>query len=139
MKKAGLILLFVLYYQLNALGQHGRAENGYYPPDYNGDTFTGEVTAVDDSTREVNMKYVDTKRGKAETFVGVINEGYTLKLKDGTTHELKPSNLRVGGHFKVYYKTNTRKVEGRKLKVNTIILIEGFPDATSRHSSFKAF
>jgi hypothetical protein len=139
MKKTSLMLLFILCYQVNTFGQHGTAGNGYYPSDYHGDTFTGEVTAVDDSTREVTMKYVDTKRGKEETFVGFINEGYTLSFKDGTTRELKPSNLRVGGRFKVYYTTKTSQVEGRKVKVNTIILIEGFPDATRRYWFFKAF
>jgi hypothetical protein len=139
MKKISLVLLFLFYYQVNALGQHGRANSGYYSPDYFGDTFTGEVTAVDDSTREITLTYEDTKHARAETFVGVLNEGYTLKLKDGTTHELKPSILRVGGHLKVYYTTKIRKAEGRKVKVNTIIIIEGIPDATPRYSVFKAF
>ena len=139
MKTASLMLISVLCCQGYALGQYGRAESGYYPVDYNGDTFSGEVVSVDDSTREVSMRYVDTKHGKAENFVGVINEGYTLKLKDGTTHELKPSNLRVGGHFKVYYTTETRKVNGKKVKIHTIFLVDGFPDVIRRHAFFKAY
>jgi len=139
MRFASLMLLSVLCCQMSAFGQFGRAENGYHPPDYNGDTFTGEVVSVNDTTREVTMQYVDAKHGKTETFVGVINEGYTLKLKDGTTHELKPSNLRVGGHFKVYYTTKTKKVAGEKAKVHAIILVAGYPDATQRRSFFKAY
>jgi hypothetical protein len=102
--------------------QHGTAPNGYYPMGYSGDTWTGEVTSTNDATREVALIYADKK--KTETFVGVLQEGYKVKLKDGTLTELKVSTIPVGTRLRVYYMNKDRKVEGRKEKVHEILRID---------------
>jgi hypothetical protein len=35
--------------------QHGTAQNGYFPMGYAGDTWTGEVSAVNDASREITL------------------------------------------------------------------------------------
>src|SRR5215469_5014284 len=103
--------------------QHGAAENGYYPLQYAGDTFTGVVTAVDDASRSITLTYTNPTNAKTETLVASISEGYTAHWKDGTLHEVKPSDIPTGTRLKVYYMTTERKVEGKKVKTATIFLI----------------
>jgi hypothetical protein len=118
--------------------QYGTAENGYYPEGYYGQTFTGEVTSTNDETREVTLSFTNSKNGKAQLFIGVLEEGYSIKLKDGNLHEVKPSGMRPGGVIKVYYMPTTKKVGGQKTKINVIFLIEGYPNARERFAHFKA-
>jgi hypothetical protein len=92
------------------VAQHGTAESGYYPMDYGGSTFTGTVTATNNATREVTLSFTNPKNGKTETFIGVLREGYTVKLSNGILHEIKPSEMRLGARFKVYYQPETNKV-----------------------------
>ena len=90
--------------------------------------------------RELTLSYTNPKDGKTQTFVGVLAEGYSIDLKkDGNLHELKPSELKLGGFFKVYYLPSTRKIEGKKKTVNTIFLISRYPDARPHYYHFKAF
>jgi len=119
--------------------QYESAENGYYPSSYHGDTFTGTVVSTNSETREITLSYTNPKNGKTETFIGVLQEGYTLKFKDGTLHELKPSEMKVGKEFKVYYLCATKKVGGKKTTINTIFLIGGAPNARTQYSYFMAF
>jgi hypothetical protein len=108
---------------LPAVGQaqHGTAENGYYPMNYHGDTWTGVVSATNDETREITLTY--TRRDKTETFVGVLEVGHKVKSNDGSAHELKVSEIPLGTRLKVYYLERDRKIEGRKVKFNEIFRI----------------
>jgi len=117
--------------------QHGTAENGYYPPGYTGDTFTGVVTSADDASRSITLTYTNPKSGKTETLVGLISEGYTARWKDGTLHEVKPSDIPTSTRLKVYYMTTERKVEGKKVKSVTIIQIAGVPNVKGQYSTFQ--
>ncbi|HMD86799.1 MAG TPA: hypothetical protein VKO18_19085 [Terriglobia bacterium] len=120
--------------------QYGSAGEGYYPHNYYGQTFNGAVTSTNDATREVSLSFTNPKDGKTQTFVGVLTEGYSVELKeDGSLHELKPSQLRLGGYFKVYYMPTTRKVGGKKTTINIIFLIGGIPDARAHYLYFKSF
>jgi len=69
-----------------AWAQHGTAENGMFPPGYQGDTFTGVVTATDDTSREITLTYGNPKNHNAETLVAVLEDGYTARWKDGSMH-----------------------------------------------------
>jgi len=115
--------------------QHGTAENGYYPPGYTGDTFTGVVTSTDDASRSITLTYTNPKNGKKETLVGLIPEGYTARWKDATLHEVKPSDIPTGTRLKVYYMTTERKVEGKKVKSVTIFQIAGVPNVKAQYST----
>lgn len=108
-----------------AVGQHGAAEAGYYPMGYAGDTWTGEVTSTDDTTREITLTYL--RKDKVETFTGVLEKGYKVRMKDGSYHELKPSDLHLGTRTTVYYMAKTKKVEGRKIKFYEIFRIRFLP------------
>jgi hypothetical protein len=92
----------------------------------NGDTWTGEVTAIDDGKREITLSY--KKKDKEEIFIGVLEEGYSVKMKDGSMHELKVSEIPTGTRIKVYYMTKTKKdASGAKIKFNQIIKIRFLP------------
>jgi hypothetical protein len=116
--------------------QHGTAESGYYPPSYGGDTFSGTVTKVDDTLREVTLNYADS-HNKTETFVGVVANNYITRWKDGTEHALKPSDLTLGTKLKVYYMAKEVKVDGKKTKVNTIFQIKEAPNLARQYSTFQ--
>lgn len=111
-----LCLLFVL--AVGARAQHGSAPNGYYPPGYSGDTWTGTVTATDDASREITLTY--TRGDKTETFTGVLQPGFKAKRKDGSTMEVKPSDFRNGTRLMVFYTQKTRKDGDKKIKYNEI-------------------
>jgi hypothetical protein len=53
-------------------------------------------------------------------------------LKDGSLHELKPSEIAPGTRLTVYYKTETKHVDGKKVKINTIFQLKVVPDRAKR-------
>lgn len=114
--------LFVIVGHVPLWGQHGTAEAGYYPMGFVGDTWTGVVTAVNDDTREITLTY--TKSNRTQTFVGVLVEGYKVKLRDGSVRELKVSQIPIGSRIKVYYMPRQRKSEGKKVRYYGIFRIE---------------
>jgi hypothetical protein len=118
MSKIMALISFSLLLPLFAQAQQGSAEPGYYPMGFNGDTWTGVVSSTNDETREITLTY--TKHDKTQTFVGVLKEGYMLKLKDGTPHAVKVSEIPMGMRLKVYYMPRERKVDGRKVRYNEI-------------------
>jgi hypothetical protein len=121
-------LLFLMARNIQA--QHGTAESGYYPFGYAGDTFTGAVAAVDDGSREITLAYKGSK--ESEMFVGVLQQGYTIKRKDGTVVDVRPSMLRIGSRIRVYYMAKHRKVNGRNEKFYEIFNFELLPAEISR-------
>jgi len=126
MNKLLLAPILIVFCLPNAHAQKGSAEPDYYPMGYNGDTWTGEVTATDDGKREITLGY--KKKDKEETFIGVLEEGYSVKMKDGSMHELKVSEIPTGTRIKVYYMTKTKKdASGAKIKFNQIIKIRFLP------------
>jgi hypothetical protein len=122
------LFLFIAVGRVQA--QHGTAEGGYFPPAYAGDTWTGEVSAVDDVSREITLVYKG--KSKNETFVGVLQQGYTIKRKDGSTEAVKPSMIRIGARMRVYYMAKDRKVNGRKEKFYEIFGFDLLPPEGSR-------
>ena len=126
MNKLLIAAILIVFCIANAYAQKGAAEPDYYPMGYNGDTWTGEVTATDDSKREITLSY--KKKDKEETFVGALEEGYAVKMKDGSMRELKVSEIPTGTRIKVYYITKTKKdASGAKTKFNQIIKIRFLP------------
>ena len=122
-----MVLTFCLLLMVESLkAQHGTASNGYFPMGYSGDTWTGEVSALDEAKREITLVYKG-KKGD-ETFVGVLQQGYQVKLKDGKAAELKLGMIPLGTRLTVYYMTKNRKVDGRKEKFYEIFRME-FPQS----------
>jgi hypothetical protein len=87
-----------------------------------GDAWTGEVVSTNDRTREITIKYED--KGKPETFVGVLAEGYKIKMKDGSSRELKVSEIPPGTRIRVFAKTKEQDMGGRKARVKLISRID---------------
>jgi len=120
-KRAVLAALFSMTLCSAVFGQHGTAPDGYYPAGYSGDTWTGEVVSTDDKTREITITSITGK--KSETFTGVLRDNYQVKMKDGSSKELKPSDIPKGAHIVVFYQPKTRKVDGNKAKYYEIFQI----------------
>lgn len=70
-----------------------------------GDMWTGVVESANEATREITIVNPDKK---TETFVGVLQDGYQVKLKDGTARELKVSELKPGLRIRVFYKSKDK-------------------------------
>lgn len=68
-----------------------------------GDAWTGQVVSASETTREITLRADD--KTKNETFVGVLEEGYKLKLTNGGERELRVSELTPGMRVRVFYKT----------------------------------
>ncbi len=120
-----LFYLVMLATAAGAAAQHGTAPPGYYPIGYAADTWTGEVTATNDTTREITLTY--TKGQKVETFTGVLEEGYKVKMKDGSMHELRPSEIPNGSRIQVLYMKKTRKAGDKKMDYSSIFQIKFLP------------
>jgi hypothetical protein len=127
MKTTLLTISTMLFVFSISFAQHGTAGSGYYPIGFDGDTWTGEVSAVSDATREIILVYRDVKHNKTQKFVAELPPGYKVHPKDGEPRELKPSDIPIGTRVVIYYEEKTRKVEGKKVKYNEIIQISKAP------------
>jgi hypothetical protein len=82
-----------------------------------GDTWTGVVESVNETTREITIVHPEKK---TERFTGVLIEGFQLPMLDGTKRELKMSDVKPGQRVRAFYKSKTDVVAGQKTKVNVI-------------------
>jgi opacity protein-like surface antigen len=103
-----------------AAAQKVSSETGYYPAGYHGDAWAGEVTSVNEDTREFTL--TSTKKDKTKTFVGVLSKGYRIRMKNGSSYKLKMSDL-SGLYIKAYYIEREKKENGQKVKWNEVIQI----------------
>ena len=118
-----LFLILLLAVAGSANAQHGSAGNGYFPPGYAGDTWTGNVTATDDATRTITLTY--SSKNKTETFTGTLKDTCCkVKMANGTTQELKVSEISPGRRMMVYYIPTTAKVDSKKSTVNEIFKVD---------------
>ncbi len=100
--------------------QKGTAPQGFYPGNYHGDTFSGEVIKVDDA-KTLTLQYVQGT--KTETFVGTIEAPCKGPTK-ANSHELKElslSSIPVGTVLTAFYNSEKKK-EGDTKKVENVIL-----------------
>jgi hypothetical protein len=130
-------LIGLLFITATASAQHATAPNGYYPDGFSGDTWTGVVSNVNETTGEFTLTY--TKGNKTETFVGVPEEGYLVAPKDGPVRPLKLSDIHVGRTVTVFYMPVTKKVDGKKVTVNTVFNINSIPNNKVGKKQFRAF
>jgi hypothetical protein len=110
MKKIVVFVIAIMLCSLQAFAQKGTTPFG--------DTFAGHVVKTDDASREITLEYAG--KDGTETFVGTLKEGYQLKLKDGSTRELKVSELTHGTRIRVTYKKISKAVSGKKVTTNVI-------------------
>ena len=124
MKTLALTLAIFLASTGVSTAQKGTAESDYYPMNYAGDTWTGEVTSTNEDAREFTLTY--RKGNKEDTFVGVLAKGYMVRMKDGSNHEVKMSEL-MGMRVKAYYMTKSKKVNDQKVKINEVFKLRFLP------------
>src|SRR5688572_31939452 len=87
-----------------------------------GDAWIGEVVTANDSTREITLRHPE--KNKTETFVGLLEEGYKLKMKDGSQRELRVSEITPGTRIRVFYKTKQQTDGRQKMKVRSIYRVD---------------
>lgn len=120
MHKLLLALALCIFCTGAAYAQKGTAEPGNYPVGYHGDIWTGDVTSVNEDTREFTLTYI--KKDKTQTFVGVLPKGFTVPMRDGSNYELKMADL-LGKYLTAYYIEREKKENGQKVKWNEVIEI----------------
>ena len=101
--------------------QKGTAPNGYYPSNYSGATFTGAIQSAVPEHEEITLVY--TKGDKSEIFVGRMESPCSWEDKKGTIHTINVSEIPKGTVLTAFYETVTKKIDDRKVKVNSIIAI----------------
>ena len=87
-----------------------------------GDAWTGIVVTANETTREITLRHPD--QAKNETFVGFLEDGYKVKLKDGTWRFVEMSEIQPGARIRVFYKSKTREISGQQVKVFSIHRID---------------
>ena len=112
MRYACMVLLLTV-----ALAQHRTAPNGYYPRNYQGDIFTGEV--IDGPLDVLTLRY--TNGDKQELFTGRFESPCAVPTKDGKMGAMTPADVPLGSVLTAYYYGNTAKKDGLKAKENVIL------------------
>jgi len=115
------MILSVVIVARRGQAQHGEAEPGYYPNSYVGDTWQGNVTAVDDQSKTVTLTY--TKGSKSQVLAVRFAPGLAVSYSDGTSKELKPSDIPIGAMAYAYYTNYTEKVNGKKSDVHEAFML----------------
>jgi hypothetical protein len=106
---------------LPANAQKGRAPNGYYPVDFQGDIFTGRAEAARPNLEELTLVY--TKGKKTEHWVGRLESSCSLKDKAGQVHTMHVSDMFEGDLLTVFYVARTIKADNVKTTTNWIIAL----------------
>lgn len=94
-----------------AFGQHGTARNLQNGSIHN--AWLGIVISTNDTTREITLT---SGGGESETFTGVLKDHVSMKTKEGSIMELKPSDIPKGTKIIVYYEPKKAKADNGKVK-----------------------
>jgi len=120
--------LFILLLSAAALvfvspanAQKATAPNGYYPVDFQGDTFTGRAESARPNLEELTLVY--TKGKKTEHWVGRLESSCSSTDKGGQVHAMHVSDMFEGDLLTVYYITRTTKADNVKTTTNWIIAL----------------
>ena len=111
------LLLLLLLCDPVTFGQYGTAPNGYYPPGYSGDIFSGKVTAVDESTQVITILYDNGK--KTDTFTGKLEKPCRVPSADGKL--MAALDLPVGTGVTAFFERRSHKDGNTKVNENYII------------------
>jgi hypothetical protein len=108
-----------LLYGGSTLAQRGSAPDGYYPPSYGNETFTGKVASVDEGTQTISLVY--DKGSKTENFTGSFQKPCDVPTKNG--QPMRVSDIPLGTGLTAYYMSSTRKGVGQNQTQNSIFAI----------------
>jgi hypothetical protein len=87
-----------------------------------GESRTGTVISTNDSAREITLAVTDG--AKKENFVGVVVDGYRVKMKDGSLRDLVVSQIPVGMKLAVHYFDEMTGPERKTNEVHRIYRIQ---------------
>jgi len=87
-----------------------------------GDIVIGELAGKDEATREITIKY-SGKQG-TEIFSGTLADDSKLNLGMSRGRDLMLSEIALGMHIRVFYKTRNEKIGGQEKKINKISRLE---------------
>ena len=125
MKRRYLLVVFLAFALLveRSNGQKGSATPGYYPLNYGGSTFTGEITSVNGDRDELTLVYRGSK--KTEEFMGRLEApcGVPPISSKEKKRTIRAVDMSVGTRLIVYYNVVTHKEKDGKSKENVIIAI----------------
>ena len=125
MKRRYLISIFLALAALGekGSGQKGSATPGYYPLNYGGSTFTGEITSVNADRDELTLVYRSSK--KTEEFVGRLEApcGTPPIGSKEKKRTIRAVDMPAGTKLVAYYNVVTHKEKDVKWKENMIIAI----------------
>ena len=113
-----LLVLLLFSCESVAFGQYGIAPNGYYPPNYDGNIFTGRVTAVDEVSEEITISFENGK--STETFVAHLQQACAVPSKDGKP--MTALDVPIGTDVTAYFQT-VRKEGNSSKKENSILAV----------------
>jgi len=82
------------------MAQTRKAEPNYFPLEQRGDTYSGEVIAMNEDTRETTLIY--TEDDVPQTFVGGLVKDCKVRNKDGSERKVEMTEL-IGMRVKAYY------------------------------------
>ncbi|HEX8814420.1 MAG TPA: hypothetical protein VF753_02870 [Terriglobales bacterium] len=111
--------LFSSLFCAPSLAQYGTAPEGDFPASYNGDTFSGTVTAAE--TDQLTLTY--TKGSKTDTFVGKLAGGCAVPTTNNSNHKMTAADIPKDTVMIAYFNRVTKKVDGQKTKENQIIAV----------------
>jgi len=119
MMKVLLTFIAAVIFLLPASAQHGTASNGYYPANYHGDTFKGEVTEANGD----QITLTHRKGKKTTTFVGTFERACDVPKADRSPQRLTAADIPKGTVVVAFYNTETKKVDNKKSTKNIIFAI----------------
>ena len=110
-----------LFLTLLAHAQSEGAPPGYWPANYQGSSFTGELEGVASDAQEISLVY---KKGrKSETFVGRLESTCSWKDSHGTIHIFHWSDIPLSTGVTAFYMPVTKKIGAQKTRENLIFAI----------------
>ena len=111
-------LIITLLWISYALGQYGEAPNGYYPSAYDGDIFSGKVTAVNETSGQITVSFKEGKKAQI-IFVGRLEQPCAVPSQDGKG--MTALDLPIGTDVTVFFKKNAKRDANSSTKENLII------------------
>lgn len=102
-----------------ATAQYGTAPNNVYPDKYNGSIFTGIVAQTKDD--QITLTYAKTD--KTETFIGRLEAPCAVPRADNSNRRMNASDIPRGTVMTAFFNSDSRKVNGQKIKENLILAI----------------
>ena len=109
----------VVLLTISAFAQQGVAPNGYYPREYMGSTFTGEL--IDGPIDFLTLRY---KHGnKEEIFSGRFEAPCDAPLKNGKRAPMLAADVQLGAVVTAFYYGNRGKANEKTGTTKTIVFL----------------